>query len=170
MSDTGNNLGLVKYCKYVLKDEVARKTFQDHWPKQMEEYAKQNIPLRDPQVKAVLEKQFPSQKAAIPSDLNVNSVTVRDESMVRTPPNQDLSAKSDSIFNVGEEKYFQGVMNKHSEWGNHLCTDDIKWMMNETLREDLGEDCQTISGKTIERIYRAAGVEAERNANSIDTA
>jgi hypothetical protein len=97
-------------------------------------------------VQAIFEKRFPSQKAAIPSDPNVNYVTVRDESMVRTPPNQDLSAKSDSIFNVGEEKYFQGMMNKRSEWGNHLCMDDVKWMMNETLREDLGEDCQTCYG------------------------
>jgi hypothetical protein len=104
------NLGLSKYCKNVLKDCLARKTFQNHWPEQMQEYTKQNIPLKDPRVKAIFEKQFPSQKAVIPLDPNVNSVTIRDESMVRTPPNQNLSAKSDSIFNGGEEKYFQGVL------------------------------------------------------------
>lgn len=42
--------------------------------------------------------------------------------------------------------------------------------MNETLRENLGEDCQPISGKMVEWIHRAAGVDAERNANPIDAA
>jgi hypothetical protein len=62
------------------------------------------------------------------------------------------------------------VLNKHAQWGNHLCADDAKRVMNETLREDLGEDCQPISGKTVGRIHRAAGLEALRNVNSIDTA
>ena len=159
------------YCETVLKDRgVSRRTFQQKWPKELQEYADQNIPLDDPRVKAAFETRFTSQKVAILSNINGDTVAVQDQSMVRTPPNRHLSAESDSIFNLEEEKIWQGVINQYALWGNHLCADDIMGVMNETLREDLGEDCQPVSRKTVGRVYRAANIEAERNVNSIDTA
>jgi hypothetical protein len=80
--------------------------FQRLWLKETQEHAKQKIPLQDPRVKAAFEMNFFIHKAEILSGTDGDSVVVRDQSMVRTPPNRDLSATSDSIFNLEEEKSF----------------------------------------------------------------
>jgi hypothetical protein len=61
LSNGAGNCGSTQYCNLVLKTQgIKRKTFQNHWPKELKLLAENKIPLDDPRVKSAFEKQFPS--------------------------------------------------------------------------------------------------------------